>query len=460
MRVLKHHKVFLIIFLLFFVVKIFSLFVSHDIWWDSSVYLGMGKYIYSSGEAGLWEPSRPLVWPLMLGFFWEMGIDYVLSGRLLVIIFSSGILLLTYLIANELFDKKIAIIASLFLFLSQTFFLFGNILHTEIPSALFVLLGFYFFVKKKYNFSGLFLGIAFMTRFFQIFAFIPLILLLFYLFVKKKEPYKALFYFSLYFLIPVVPYLISNYILYDNPFYPFLLQSWMSEYTGWVFSQPFYFYFVNLVKENVLVLFSILGFIFVFKKFDLNKISLVLLFLFVFVPYNLVAHKEMRLLITALPFLYILTAYGLLGFVNNFKKNKTLLLSLLLIIFFILTIPKLKFDRYDDNLDLFYDYIDNEKIMGGLWISNPAFIAYSDAKADELIYYPLYNSEKIDFLIDNIDNAEHVLLNTCDLLPCPSPDIACNQKHNTFFNLLKGRFVLVSNTKYAQCEYYIFTSDN
>jgi hypothetical protein len=234
----------------------------------------------------------------------------------------------------------------------------------------------------------------------------------------------------------------------------------MSEYTGWVFSQPFYFYFVNLVKENVLVLFSILGFIFVFKKFDLNKISLVLLFLFVFVPYNLVAHKEMRLLITALPFLYILTAYGLLGFVNNFKKNKTLLLSLLLIIFFILTIPKLKFDRYDDNLDLFYDYIDNEKIMGGLWISNPAFIAYSDAKADELIYYPLYNSEKIDFLIDNIDNAEHVLLNTCDLLPCPSPDIACNRKHNAFIDLLKEKFVLVSNTKHAQCEYYIFTSDN
>ena len=168
----------------------------------------------------------------------------------------------------------------------------------------------------------------------------------------------------------------------------------------------------------------------------------------------------MRLLITALPFLYILTSYGLLYFVSFFKKNKNLLLSLLLIIFFILTIPKLKFDRYEDNLDLFYDYIDNEKIMGGLWISNPAFIAYSDAKADELIYYPLYNSEKIDFLIDNIDNAEHVLLNTCDLLPCPSPDIACNRKHNAFIDLLKEKFVLVSNTKHAQCEYYIFTSDN
>ena len=458
MRVLKHHKVFLIIFLLFFVVKIFSLFVSHDIWWDSSVYLGIGKYIYSSGEAGLWEPSRPLVWPLMLGFFWEMG--YVFFGKLLVVFFSSGVLLLTYLIAKDLFNKKIAIIASLFLFLSQTFFLFNNILHTEIPSAFFVLLGFYFFVKKRYNLSALFLGIAFMTRFFQIFAFIPLILLLFYYFVRGKEHYRTLFYFSLYFLIPVVPYLISNYILYDNPFYPFLLQSWMSEYTGWVFSQPFYFYFVNLVKGNVLVLFAVLGLVFVFKRPSLDKVALVLLFLFVFVPYNLVAHKEMRLLITALPFLYILAAYGLLGFVNNFKKNKTLILSLLLIVFFIFNVPKLRFDMYEDNLEVFHNYIGNKGIVGGLWISNPAFIAYSDNKADELIYYPLYNSEKIDFLVDNVDNAEHVLLNTCDLLPCPSPDIACNRKHNAFIDLLKEKFVLVSNTKHAQCEYYIFTSDN
>ena len=39
-----------------------------DIWWDSAVYLGMGKHIYSLGEVGLWESSRPLIWPLILGF--------------------------------------------------------------------------------------------------------------------------------------------------------------------------------------------------------------------------------------------------------------------------------------------------------------------------------------------------------------------------------------------------------
>jgi len=451
----RKHKVFLFIFLLFFILKIVSLFINHDIWWDSSVYLGMGKYIYSFGEVGLWESSRPLIWPLILGLFWKAGLDSILFGKLLVVFFSLGILILTYIIAHELFNKKIAIVAALFLSLSSTFFLFNNISHSEIPSTFFTLLGFYFFIKKNYIFSGLFLGIAFMTRFFQIFAFIPLVLLLFYLIIKKKEIVKNLFYFLLFFLIPVIPYLILNYFLYNNPIYPFLLQSWMSVNTGWIFFQPFYFYFVNLVKENILVPFSILGIMFILKESNFKKKFIAIMFLFIFIPYNLVAHKEMRLLIPALPFLYILTSYGVFYFVNLFKKNKMFILSLLLIIFLIFNVPNLKFDAYEDNLDLFYDYIDNEKIDNGLWISNPAFIAYSDDKA-ELIYFPLYNSEKIDELIVNINNAEHILINTCDILPCPPYDNSCNQKHDDFVALLKEKFTLESFSENGQCKYYIF----
>ncbi len=457
MRLLiKKHKIFLWIFLLFAVLKIFSLFVAHDVWWDSSVFLGMGKYIYSLGETGLWESSRPLIWPLILGFFWKLNLDYVLFGKLLVIFFSLGVLILTYLIAYELFNEKIAVVASLFLSLSSTFFLFGNVLHAEIPSAFFVLLGFYFFVKKSYRYSGLFLGIAFMTRFFQILAFVPLFLLLIYWTMKKKENVKSLIIFSIFFIIPIAPYLILNHILYNNILYPFLLQSYMTKYTGWIFSQPFYFYFTELVKENILVLFSVLALIFIFKKPDFKKISLVVTFLFIFVPYNLIAHKEMRFLIAALPFLYILTSYGIFYFIGFFNKNMPLILFLLLIIFLILSAPKLRFDRYEDNLDVFYSYIENEKIGNGLWISNPSFIAYSNNKASELIYYPLYNSEKVDYLISNINNAKYILIDTCDLLPCPPFDGSCNQKHNDFINLLKNRFNLDYYSEYGSCKYYIF----
>ena len=228
----------------------------------------------------------------------------------------------------------------------------------------------------------------------------------------------------------------------------------MTKYTGWVFSQPFYFYFVNLVKENVFALFSIIALVFIFKKPALKTFSLALLFLFLFAPYNLIAHKEIRLLIPALPFLYILASYGLVYFINIFKKNKNSLLSSLLIIFFILSVPNLKFDRYEDNLDIFYNYINNEKIDNGLWISNPAFIAYSNKKA-ELIYYPLYNSEKIDDLAADLNDAKHVLINTCDI-HCPPYDISCKQKHSDFISLIKEEFDLKAEEKHGSCEYYIF----
>jgi hypothetical protein len=165
----------------------------------------------------------------------------------------------------------------------------------------------------------------------------------------------------------------------------------------------------------------------------------------------------MRLLISALPFLYILASYGIFYFISFFNKNRSLILSLLLVIFLILAVSKLKFDRYEDNLDMFYNYIGNEKIGNGLWISNPAFIAYSDKKA-ELIYYPLYNSEKIGDLIAEIGNAKHILINTCDLLPCPPSDNSCINKHNEFINLLKERFSLSSYNEQGSCKYYIFAT--
>jgi len=218
---IKKHKLFLFIVFVFFIVKIYSLSVEHDIWWDGSVYLGMGKYIYSSGSVGLWEESRPLIWPLMLGFFWKLGLDYILFGKLMVILFSVGILFLTYLIALKLFDEKIALVSIIFLSLSQTFFLFNNIIQTEIPSTFFALLGFYFFIEKRYNFSGLLLGIAFMTRFFSLLFFIPLLLILFYSVTKKIGKIRNIVNFSLFFSVPVIPYLIFNHFMYNNIFHPF-----------------------------------------------------------------------------------------------------------------------------------------------------------------------------------------------------------------------------------------------
>ena len=149
---MKSYIAFLLLFL-FFISKIIVLFYQNNIWWDSAVYVGMGKYIFSWGNAGLWEASRPLVWPLILGFFWKLGFDIIVMGKLLVLLFGIGTIILTYLIAHELFDKKIALLSSLLLIFSPTFFLFNSVMLAGIPSAFFFLLGFYLFIKKHYPLS-------------------------------------------------------------------------------------------------------------------------------------------------------------------------------------------------------------------------------------------------------------------------------------------------------------------
>ena len=83
MNKLKDHILLGLIILLFLYIYFLHLDTNADLWWDSSVYIGMGKYIYSSGELGLYEASRPLIWPLILGFFWKLGLDVIFFGKLL-----------------------------------------------------------------------------------------------------------------------------------------------------------------------------------------------------------------------------------------------------------------------------------------------------------------------------------------------------------------------------------------
>src|SRR3989338_10253027 len=209
---------------------------SAGLWWDSSVYIGMSKYLYSGGESGLWEPSRPVLWPLILGLFWKFGFDYIFLGKLLSIFISTGSSIVVYLISAKYFSKKTAFLASLFFSFSPSIFLSDTLLLTEIISTFFLLLGIYFFLGQKNFLSGLFLFISFMSRFFPIFFALPIILIYVFRVLTKKnlESCKAPLAFLIAFSLPVTPYLLSNIYFYNDALYPFSLQIFMTEDTGWI----------------------------------------------------------------------------------------------------------------------------------------------------------------------------------------------------------------------------------
>jgi len=232
----------------------------------------------------------------------------------------------------------------------------------------------------------------------------------------------------------------------------------MTKYTGWIFHQPLAFYFINLLKENFLVLFAIIGIIIILKQKDHKKLIILSTFLLFFIFFNSIAHKETRFILVFLPYMYLITSYGISNILNLIKKKKNIFYSIIIligIIWLIPTIYQIRTPIYKEYPE-FNDYLENEYAKDGIWITNPLFIVNSNKKADELIYYPLYNSKKIDSLKEKLPKANHVLINTCDILPCPPTDKNCLDKTIGFLNYLKNNFKIIHYKKEAGCEEFIF----
>jgi len=372
------------------------------------------------------------------------------------LIFSLCCIYLIYLIGEDIFNEDIALLSAFFLAFSPTFLFYSSTILTGIPSTFFALLAIYFLIKTEYFLAGLFIGLSFMIRFLQFFILIPIV---FALFLYKKNQLKRVVSLVYGFLIVVIPYLILNIFLYKNPIYPFLLQVFMTKYTGWVFHEKLSFYFINLFKENFLVLFVIIGVIFILKKRDYKKTTILSIFLLFFVFFNLMTHKEMRFILVFLPYIYLVMSYGIFESFSLIKKKKGLFYLAIMfigIIWLTQNINQIRIPVYKEYPE-FISYLEMDNVKDGIWINNPIFIVNSNKKADELIYYPLYNSKKIDGLKERLTEAKHVLINTCDILPCPEDDKDCTKNTINLINHLKENFKTIHYKKEDNCEQFIFS---
>ena len=66
------------VLLVFSVVRLIHILTKfHFILWDEAVYIGIGKFMFSYGSAGLFEIIRPLGLPLILGSLWSVGLKHI-----------------------------------------------------------------------------------------------------------------------------------------------------------------------------------------------------------------------------------------------------------------------------------------------------------------------------------------------------------------------------------------------
>ncbi|MFH1134216.1 MAG: glycosyltransferase family 39 protein [Nanoarchaeota archaeon] len=446
----------LLIILVFLILQAIMLRNAGAAWWDEAVYLGMGKSIFSGGAVGLWEPARPVVWPLVLGLFWRLGLDAVLLSRILTVILWALCVLLSYRIGSRL-GKHTGLIAAAFLALSPLAFLISSLRLTEIPSTFLVLLGVDLFMRKRMRLCGLVLGLAFMTRFFSILAILPVLILAYFQARKAGKGFAVTASLGMFFLIPLVPYLAFNLFRYGNALQPFITQAFLSANTGWPWNEPWHFYLTALVKDNFLVIFLLPGLWFVGKEVKKGKepyLLVLLLFLFTFFPYNLVQHKEPRFLVNALPFIAIIAAFGLERCFRVLKKRQGLGIGIAMLAFAAFALPQLQVNRYDDrSFTPFYSFA--EAYQGdGLWVSNPKYVAAADVEAD-LVYYPTLDSQRMGELNQALPSADAILLNACDI-PCPPAYPGCEAEKQALIQRLEGLFKAKAWSQ-GDCSMFIFS---
>ncbi len=495
-KLLKGLSIVILLLYIFFKLFVIVTFF-HDIGWDESVYLGMGKYIYSNGEIGLWEEIRPLFLPLLLGLFWKLKLPYILVIDLIMFLFTLGTIFLCYKCCKELLTRQtflseyhqemFSILSSFLLMLSTIFFNHSFSIMTEIPAAFFILLAFYLYLKEKNTFFiGLAAAAAFLTKFTAgiIIVSIGLVIILDCILDNNKKDFlKKLMLFALGNSLLIIPFFIFNsyFYFYHNPvadsllssaIYPLIKGSMHQSNIVHAVSNPIlnlFFYPIALIKDNSLFivgLMSIFFYVFTNNK-DLRYIGLSSLFYLTYL--TLITNKQSRFIILILPLIIIASMYTLailLKKYQNTSHNFTLthiccsLMVIITLTHFILpmlhnqsSLPFPFIEEKPEIINQYYQFPTKSSIPSPLLTTDPRFAAYND-----LLFIPVYNNATDALFVYQTvkENAQGVIYSE-DFYPCST--VICEQQKQELYTNIMSDFSLVYEASQHPLK-QIFVSQN
>jgi len=386
----KNNLMFLGVLLVAFVIRLYYFVYTNGqtLWWDESEYMSMAKNIFY-GIPYEFNPQRPILFPLLIGFFLLMGENFV--KFFISFLPSIGVVILTYLLGKEIYNKKIGLIASFIMSVFWISIFNATRIHADTLALLFSLLGIYFFWKgyisnkseKLLSLGFLFMSLGFMIKVNAALA--PLIIFVFVVITEKLDflKQKILWKSVVWFFIPLIPYFIYNYVKFGTIFSfisgyvdPNSLASKFQSSFNWSifgFTYDFtntLFFILFLIGILFVLLNIIMGFDLIYKeknlkvKADLLSILSILIVIcwFVFIERW---SAEPRWLILMAPFMFLVIGRGILDSFNYIKINGRIVFFIIIILLFLGSYSQLK---YNDEL------IKSKKdsyipvSMAGLWI--------------------------------------------------------------------------------------------
>lgn len=483
---------------LFAAAKLFFLSRYHLPIWDEAVYLGMGKYIYSLGNSGLWEILRPPALPLITGLVWKLNLPQVLFSEIITLLFGIGSIVLCYLISTKLFNKKIAILAAALLATSPLFYLYSSYILTEVSSLFFVLAAIYFFISKRYYFCGSSAALAMLFKFPSGLVLVSIAAaVIIPRLISQKSPLQPLIKALITFFMVTLPFLIFNYIFYrpftSNPFdaifRPFILGAWHQSNPAKAITDQllnYSFYAIEAFKQHfVFVLAIAAAFLFWKRRWfsDSGKLLLASYFVIYAAYFTYIQNKDERFLILFLPAICIFAAvsfFEVLKFSRSINlKHLKPVRSLALVAVMVLLLLSFAVAAYKDYhfyswrpgsepivASELYKSISKLGIKGAVLTSEPFFSVYSD---NPFIYYYFTSFEGIPQELKALNDWQQnktfqgiIYSNYPGTLFCPQSDSECKEARANLYAFMETRYKPVLNGTYydGMISYTVFVNES
>jgi hypothetical protein len=360
------HKEIIVFSLIMLVIYLLTLSCSFDDE-DSILFLkGVRQFNVSD-----WSPHPP-GYPgyIFLGKISHTVINNeLLALTILSAIFGALSLLIFYLLVLEMFNKKIALTATMILAITPLFWLNSLQAMTDMTGLFFILLSMYFvylFIKTD-KINNLYLGsfifaIAIGVRFHAIFIFIPLIIYSYFKMKNKRKIFWVLLVFLIGVLIWFIPMVIVNGLgeyfkaVLDQFLRRFEDPTWATAGGNFSFNYllsrggSFLYYFlaagygINLWAFNILGVLYLLFFISVLMmSYKRLKNKVILFFLIALTPNIIIVFLFLpppnpRYFISFIPFISLLFTLGIFGF----RKYSLIVFLIFFSLLLIITLPLVK----------------------------------------------------------------------------------------------------------------------
>ena len=317
---------------------VFSYFfyANQGYWWDEAVYLGLAKNLYDGNGYYInanQESFRPPLFPFMISLLWKIFGQTEFVVRIIPPVFGIISIAITYVLAKRLHGKEAAVWAVLMLATMHMFLFYGLKMLTETIFMTFFGLSLYLYYagvekdRRLLPFAGIAMALTFLTKYMGyvlpvMYAIYPLTK-----FLKSREDFKRIFFDKHYwagallFAAVLAPWAWMSYVNFGSPFGALLVES-STVTTGW-YIEGWDYYFAHWIE-----IFGLVGFfavpaalyaIFKIKKSENAFAILVMASILVF--FMILPRKEMRYMISFLPFFATLFAIGAVEMKKWLKWN-------------------------------------------------------------------------------------------------------------------------------------------